>query len=120
MVGSQEVVARWAGARSPAVGGPAVQATEGMGARAYATGNHVAFGTTPELHTAAHEAAHVVQQRAGVQLYGGVGRSGDAYERHADAVADLAPGGSARRNRAARRRPGQLARAPGSVFRRPA
>ncbi len=31
----------------------------------------------------------MVQQRAGVQLYGGVGQSGDAYERHADAVADL-------------------------------
>jgi hypothetical protein len=70
-------------------GGPAVQATEGMGAQAYATGNHVAFGTAPDLHTAAHEAAHVVQQRAGVQLYGGVGQRGDAYERHADAVADL-------------------------------
>lgn len=71
------------------VGGPAVQATEGMDAQAYATGNHVAFGTAPDLHTATHEAAHVVQQRAGVQLYGGVGQSDDTYERHADAVADL-------------------------------
>src|SRR5262249_14172656 len=32
--------------------------------------------------------AHVVQQRGGVQLKGGVGAAGDAYERHADAVAD--------------------------------
>jgi nucleoid-associated protein YgaU len=71
------------------VGGAAVQATEGMGAEAYATGDQVAFRQAPDLHTAAHEAAHVVQQRAGVQLYGGVGQSGDAYERHADAVADL-------------------------------
>jgi hypothetical protein len=30
----------------------------------------------------------VVQQRAGVQLKGGVGATGDAYERQADAVAD--------------------------------
>src|SRR6185503_888478 len=43
----------------------------------------------PDLHTAAHEAAHVVQQRAGVQLKGGVGEAGDPYERHADAVASL-------------------------------
>ena len=70
------------------VGGPAAQATEAMGAEAYAAGNHVAFGQAPSLHTAAHEAAHVVQQRGGVQLKGGVGQVGDAYERHADAVAD--------------------------------
>ncbi|HEU5056071.1 MAG TPA: T6SS effector amidase Tae4 family protein, partial [Kofleriaceae bacterium] len=42
----------------------------------------------PDLHTAAHEAAHVVQQRAGVHLSGGVGAAGDSHERHADAVAD--------------------------------
>lgn len=60
----------------------------GMGAQAYAAGDHVAFDGAPGLHTAAHEAAHVVQQRGGVQLTGGVGASGDSYERHADAVAD--------------------------------
>jgi hypothetical protein len=60
-----------------------------MGAGAsYTTGNHVAFREQPDLHTAAHEAAHVVQQRAGVQLKGGVGQAGDAYEQHADRVAD--------------------------------
>ncbi|HZJ62594.1 MAG TPA: DUF4157 domain-containing protein, partial [Kofleriaceae bacterium] len=59
-----------------------------MGAEAFATGDHVAFDGAPSLHTAAHEAAHVVQQRAGVHLKGGVGESGDAHERHADAVAD--------------------------------
>src|SRR5262249_9399733 len=47
------------------------------------------FHDAPDLHTAAHEAAHIVQQRAGVHLKGGVGQSGDAYERHADEVADL-------------------------------
>jgi len=59
-----------------------------MGAEAFATGNYVAFAGAPSLHTAAHEATHVVQQRAGVQLKGGVGEVGDAYEQHADAVAD--------------------------------
>jgi hypothetical protein len=68
---------------------PARWAARTIGARAYATGNHVAFGDTPDLHTAAHEAAHVVQQRGGVQLGGGVGEAGDAYEQHADQVADL-------------------------------
>jgi hypothetical protein len=59
-----------------------------MGARAFASGDHVAFAGTPDLHTAAHEAAHVVQQRGGVQLKGGVGEVGDPHERHADQVAD--------------------------------
>ncbi|MCC6999546.1 MAG: DUF4157 domain-containing protein [Deltaproteobacteria bacterium] len=70
------------------VGGAAAEACDTMGASAFATGDHVAFGATPDLHTAAHEAAHVVQQKHGVQLYGGVGEVGDSYERHADAVAD--------------------------------
>ena len=69
-------------------GGKASEATKGMGASAYATGNKVAFGGSPDLHTAAHEAAHVVQQRAGVSLKGGVGQVGDKYEQHADQVAD--------------------------------
>jgi Domain of unknown function (DUF4157) len=65
-------------------------ANQSMGAEAYATGTHVAFASgSPSLHTAAHEAAHIVQQQAGVQLKGGVGEVGDRYERHADAVADL-------------------------------
>ena len=70
------------------VGGAAADATGAMGASAYATGSHVVFGDAPDLHTAAHEAAHVIQQARGVNLYGGVGQAGDAYEQHADAVAD--------------------------------
>jgi len=70
------------------VGGPAAAAANDLGAAAYATGNHVAFTAPPDLHTAAHEAAHVVQQRGGVSLKGGLGSAGDPYERHADAVAD--------------------------------
>lgn len=69
-------------------GPEASQAAQGMGAQAFATGNNVAFAGQPDLHTAAHEAAHVVQQRQGVQLKGGVGASGDAYEQQADQVAD--------------------------------
>lgn len=70
------------------VGGPAEQANKAIGSSAYATGNDVAFKAAPDLHTAAHEAAHVVQQRSGVSLAGGVGQVGDKYEKHADSVAD--------------------------------
>lgn len=70
------------------VGGPASDANARMGSSAFTYGNRVAFRQVPDLHTAAHEAAHIVQQRAGVQLPGGVGKLGDRYEQHADAVAD--------------------------------
>jgi outer membrane protein OmpA-like peptidoglycan-associated protein len=70
------------------VGGRAAAATSALGADGYATGNAVAFADAPSLHTAAHEAAHVIQQRAGVHLKGGLGEAGDVHERHADAVAD--------------------------------
>src|SRR3954462_13710913 len=71
------------------VGDRASEGAAAMGAEAFAVGERVAFAGAPDLHTAAHEAAHVVQQRGGVQLKGGVGEVGDAYEQHADAVADL-------------------------------
>jgi len=70
------------------VGGDAAAACDSLGAAAYAHDGAVAFAHAPDLHTAAHEAAHVVQQRAGVQLGSAVGEAGDAYERHADLVAD--------------------------------
>ena len=70
--------------------GPEAATSAGaMGAKAYATGDHVVLGEGSDLHTVAHEAAHVVQQRGGVQLKGGVGAVGDPYERQADEVADL-------------------------------
>ncbi len=75
------------------VGGPAAAATSALGARAYAAGNRVAFAGAPDLHTAAHEAAHVVQQRAGVSLKGLDGGGSDPYEQHADAVADAVVAG---------------------------
>jgi Domain of unknown function (DUF4157) len=70
------------------VGGDAATASRAIGADAYATGTSIAFAAPPDLHLAAHEAAHVVQQRAGVALSGGVGAAGDPYEQHADRVAD--------------------------------
>jgi hypothetical protein len=75
------------------VGADAAASARAMGARAYATGDHVVLGESTDLHTVAHEAAHVVQQRGGVQLKGGVGATGDAYERQADEVADAVVAG---------------------------
>jgi hypothetical protein len=69
------------------VGGSAVLAAQRIGARAYAIGEDVAFAGAPDLQLAAHEAAHVVQQRRGVSVAGGVGAAGDRYEEHADRVA---------------------------------
>ncbi|HEX2571486.1 MAG TPA: DUF4157 domain-containing protein [Polyangia bacterium] len=66
----------------------ATESARAMGAEAFTAGEHVAFAGPPSLHTAAHEAAHVIQQRAGVALPEGIGHTGDAYEQNADAVAD--------------------------------
>lgn len=111
------------------VGGEAASASAALGAEAYATGDRVAFSSSPSLHLAAHEAAHVVQQRAGVSLKGGVGQAGDAYERHADAVADAvvagtsaeallddARGGGGATNVIQRQEAGATAAAPGASF----
>ncbi len=67
-------------------GEEAATASQQLGARAFAVGDNVAFAGEPDLHTAAHEAAHVVQQRAGVN-------DGDEAERHADEVADAVVAG---------------------------
>ena len=69
------------------VGGEAESAARAMGAEAFAKGNHVVLPANPSLETTAHEVAHVVQQRSGVQLKGGVGKAGDVYEHEADAAA---------------------------------
>jgi hypothetical protein len=70
------------------LGADATASAREMGAQAYAMGNHVVLGDGADLHTVAHEAAHVIQQRGGVQLTGGVGAVGDRHEQHADEVAD--------------------------------
>jgi hypothetical protein len=76
------------GGTRTAIGGPAARANESMGSLAYATGDRIAFGREPDVKLAAHEAAHVVQQRGGAKLPGGMGRHGDEYEQQADAVAE--------------------------------
>lgn len=75
------------------IGGAATEASGALGARAFAVGDAVGFENQPDLHTAAHEAAHVVQQRRGVELAGGLDTPGDTYELHADAVADAVVAG---------------------------
>jgi len=68
----------------------AQEGARAMGADAYATGNQIVLGERGDkLHTVAHETTHVIQQRAGVSLPGGVGSVGDVYEKQANAVADL-------------------------------
>lgn len=39
--------------------------TQALDAKTYAEMGSIAFSKSPDLHTAAHEAAHVVQQRSG-------------------------------------------------------
>jgi hypothetical protein len=77
------------------VGGAAATAADEVGAvGAYAYGDRVAFAKSPDLRTVAHEAAHVIQQRIGVTgLDAGIGRGGDRWEQHADAVADAVVAG---------------------------
>lgn len=95
------------------VGGSAATSATGISAEAYAVGSHVAFRTAPDLRLAAHEAAHVVQQRSGA-VAPGLGQAGDAHERAADDVAErvargeviehLLPAGSESAPRAVQRR----------------
>jgi hypothetical protein len=72
-----------------ATGDEADRANQRMGSVAYAMGDAIVFrDSSPDLFTVAHEAAHVVQQRAGAVASGTVGQSGDRHEVHADAVAE--------------------------------
>ena len=66
-------------------------ALNALGAEGYTSGGRMAFAGRPDLFTQAHEAAHGVQQAAlgnSLQLRGGIGKAGDRYEAHADAVAE--------------------------------
>src|ERR1044071_3610230 len=58
-------------------GSAAAAAARDLNARAFTFGEHVAFEGRPDLHTAAHEAAHAGEQGAGVHLPRAVGRRGD-------------------------------------------
>jgi len=73
---------------------------DALNAAAYTERNNIVFGpgeyeptSVAGRHLLAHELTHVVQQQTGLRLKDGVGQSGDAYERHADAVADLVVNG---------------------------
>lgn len=68
-----------------ALTGPAVELAAGkLGSVAFAQGDVMGFAQPPTLHDAAHEAAHIVQQRSGLPLFEGYAD----HEEHADAVAD--------------------------------
>ena len=70
------------------IGGAAAEACDRMGVQAFTQGDRIAFKETPDMELATHEVAHFMQQISGkVQLAGGVGKVGDRYETHADAVA---------------------------------
>ena len=72
-----------------ASGGEASSANQQMRSVAYAMGDAIVLrDSSPDLFTVAHEAAHVIQQRAGAVAAGTVGQSGDRHEAHADAVAE--------------------------------
>lgn len=73
------------------VGGPAAEAARALGAKAYTVGERVGFASAPDLQLAAHEAAHVIEQRAAVARKGAVDTGGsDPGEVLADAIADAA------------------------------
>ena len=71
------------------VGGAAAEASARLGAAGYATGDDVAFRTAPSVRLAAHEAAHVVQQRAGSNVLG----RPESHEAVANRVADRVAAG---------------------------
>jgi hypothetical protein len=67
-------------------GEQAAQLADEVHADAFTSSSDLVFGQTPDLRTAAHEAAHAVQQRsatAGIHA-----DEGDAFERHADEVSE--------------------------------
>lgn len=70
------------------MGGRAASAARRLSALAYTTNEQIAFQTMPDLHMAAHEAAHIVQQRVDPMLKGNTDYRAEKYERHADEVAD--------------------------------
>lgn len=69
------------------VGGNATSAARALGAEAYAHGGRVVFSRRPSLHTAAHEAAHVVQQRNSLSAASLTGAASAVHERRADEIA---------------------------------
>ena len=64
----------------------ATKACQLIGASGYTLGHRVALSDT-SLFNVSHEAAHIVHQRQGALSEAGIGKRGDVYEQHADAVA---------------------------------
>lgn len=74
-------------------GAAAEEATRDMSADGYATRNAVVFPSWPTRRKVSHEVAHIVEQRGGLSLPGGVGKVGDPHEQLADQVADRVEAG---------------------------
>lgn len=70
------------------IGGAAGDASRELGANAYTHGNDIAFASQPDLGLVAHEATHIIQQRAGVSLKAVDGGGADPHEQQADLVAE--------------------------------
>jgi outer membrane protein OmpA-like peptidoglycan-associated protein len=75
------------------IGGAAALKNALVGSSAFTRGEQISFRAEPTLDEAAHEAAHVVQQRQGSIPPGGFSRRGDRWEQHADKVAGRVTGG---------------------------
>ena len=74
-----------------------------LSAHAYTVGNRIAFGDAgPGRELVAHELAHVVQGRGGLQTKSALSEPGDALEREADAVAARVAGGQSAHDHVAR------------------
>src|SRR5205085_5975757 len=78
----------------------AAEATDSLNAVAYAGNSDIVFGpgqyqpgSSDGRRLLAHELTHVLQQQAGVGFKNGMGEVDDAYEKHADGVADLVVSG---------------------------
>jgi hypothetical protein len=80
------------------VGRSSGEACDRLGAAAFATGSSIAFRADPDLWLAAHEAAHVIQQRHGEGPPAGLDSPGDRHERAASAVADRVVAGKSARD----------------------
>lgn len=75
------------------VGGEAGEAAANMEAHGFQVADAAGFRKFPTKHDAAHEAAHYVQCREGIECKAEFSGEGDIYERHADAVADAVVAG---------------------------
>lgn len=68
-------------------GSGSVEANRALGSNAFTMRESIAFAGPPDLWTAAHEATHVVQQRAGLLPAGTIVPASGPLEQAADAVA---------------------------------